>query len=89
MPTFDSLGVKNFTEVFWYGVVAPAGLPPDVAERIQQLLAKSLLAEPGRSKLRAIGVEPVASTPKEFSATMARETRQWRELADRLGIKPE
>jgi hypothetical protein len=42
-----------------------------------------------RSKLRAIDVEPVASTPKEFSATMATETRQWRELADRLGIKPE
>jgi tripartite-type tricarboxylate transporter receptor subunit TctC len=89
VPTFDSLGIKNFTDVFWYGVVAPAGLPPEIAERIQQILAKALLAEPGRGKLRALDVEPVASTPKEFSATMARETKQWRELADRLGIKPE
>jgi tripartite-type tricarboxylate transporter receptor subunit TctC len=89
VPTFDSFGVKNFTDVFWYGVVAPPGLPPEIAERIQQILAKVLLAEPGRGKLKAIDVEPVASTPKEFSATMARETRQWRDLADRLGIKPE
>jgi len=89
VPTFDSLGVKNFTDVFWYGVVAPAGLPAEIAERIQQILTKALLAEPGRGKLRTIDVEPVASTPKEFGATMARETRQWRELADRLGIKPE
>jgi len=89
VPTFDSLGVKNFTDVFWYGVVAPAGLPAEIAQRIQQILAKALLADPGRGKLRAIDVEPVVSTPQEFSATMARETKQWRELADRLGIKPE
>jgi tripartite-type tricarboxylate transporter receptor subunit TctC len=89
VPTFDSLGVKNFTDVFWYGVVAPPGLPPEIAGRIQQILGKALLAEPGLGKLRAIDVEPVVSTPQEFSATMARETRQWKELADRLGIKPE
>ena len=89
VPTFDSLGIKNFTDVFWYGVVAPAGLPPEIAERIQQILAKALRDDPGRGKLRAIDVEPVVSTPKEFSATMAKDTRQWRELADRLGIKPE
>jgi tripartite-type tricarboxylate transporter receptor subunit TctC len=89
VPTFESLGVKNFTDVFWYGVVAPAGLPSEIAERIQQILAKALLVEPGLGKLRAIDVEPVVSTPKEFSATMAKETRQWKDLADRLGIKPE
>jgi len=89
VPTFASLGVQNFTDVFWYGVVAPTGLPPEIADRIQQILAKALLDDPGRGELRAIDVEPVVSTPKEFSATMARETRQWRELADRLGIKPE
>jgi len=89
VPTFGSLGVKNFEDVFWYGVVAPAGLPPEIGERIQQILAKALLAEPGRSKMRALDVEPVVSTPKDFSATIAKDTRQWRALADRLDIKPE
>ena len=89
VPTFDSLGVKNFEDVFWYGIVAPPGLPPEIAERVQKILAQALLADPGRGKLRAIDVEPVVSTPADFSATMARETKQWRDLADRLGIKPE
>jgi len=89
VPTFDSLGVKNFEDVFWYGVVAPPGLPPEIAERIQKILARALLADPGRARMRALDVEPVVSTPADFGATMARETKQWRELADRLGIKPE
>jgi tripartite-type tricarboxylate transporter receptor subunit TctC len=89
VPTFASLGVKNFEDVFWYGVVAPAGLPPEIADRIQKILAKALLADPGLGKLRAIDVEPVVSTPAAFSATMAKEARQWKELANRLGIKPE
>ena len=56
---------------------------------IARFFIEFLRDDPGRGKLRAIDVEPVASTPKEFSATMAKDTRQWRELADRLGIKPE
>ena len=75
--------------MFWYGVVAPPGLEPEIADRIQQILKKALLAEPGLSKLRTIDVEPVCSTPADFGATMARETRQWKELAEKLGIKPE
>ncbi|MBV8391733.1 MAG: tripartite tricarboxylate transporter substrate binding protein [Alphaproteobacteria bacterium] len=89
VPTFDSLGVKNFDDVFWYGVVAPPGLSPAIADRIQKILAAALLVEPGRGKMRALDVEPVVSTPTDFAATMARETRQWKELADKLGIKPE
>ena len=53
VPTFDSLGVKGFEDVFWYGVVAPPGLPPEIAERIQKILAQAFLADPGRGKLRA------------------------------------
>ncbi len=52
VPTFDSLGVKNFEDVFWYGVVAPPGLPPEIAERVQKILAQALLADPGRGKMR-------------------------------------
>jgi len=89
VPTFESLGVKDFTDVFWYGVVAPPGLDPEIAARIQDILKKALTAEPGMGKLRTIDVEPVCSTPADFAATMARETRQWKELADKLGIKPE
>lgn len=89
VPTFESFGVKPFDDVFWYGLVAPAGLPPEIAERVQRTLAQGFLADPGRSKMRALDVTPVVSTPQEFARTMTRDTHKWRDLADRLGIKPE
>jgi tripartite-type tricarboxylate transporter receptor subunit TctC len=89
VPTFESQGVKGFDDVFWYGVVAPAGLPPEIALRIQKALAEGFLVDPGAAGLRAMDVEPVMSTPEEFSRIMAQQTRDLRALADRLGIKPE
>jgi tripartite-type tricarboxylate transporter receptor subunit TctC len=89
VPTFDSLGVKPFDDVFWYGLVAPVGLPAEIAQRVQQTLAQGFLADPGRAKMRALDATPVFSAPEAFAATMARDTRKWRDLADRLGIKPE
>jgi tripartite-type tricarboxylate transporter receptor subunit TctC len=89
VPTFDSLGVKGFEEVFWYGIVAPAGLPAEIAERIQSILAHAFLAGPGLAKMRALDVEPVISTPGDFARTMKSDTARWKALADRLGLKPE
>ncbi len=89
VPTFESLGVKDFTGVFWYGVVAPPGLPTEISERIHKVLAAAFMTGPGAESLRAMDVEPVMSTPQEFSKTMARETGELIALANRLGIKPE
>jgi tripartite-type tricarboxylate transporter receptor subunit TctC len=88
VPTFESLGVKGFDAVFWYGVVAPAGLAPEIAQRIQKALADAFLTDAGRASLRAMDVEAVMSTPAEFASAMARQTQDLRALADRLGIKP-
>ena len=88
VPTFESLGVKGFDAVFWYGVVGPAGLPPAIADRIQKALAEGFLTDEGRASLRAMDVEPVMSTPSVFAAAMAKQTQDLRALADRLGIKP-
>jgi len=75
--------------VFWYGVVAPPGLPAEIAQRIQRALAGAMLVEPGAAALRAIDVEPVMSTPDAFARTIAQQTADLRALADRLGVKPE
>lgn len=89
VPTFESLGVKGFDDVFWYGLVAPAGLPPEIAQRIQKALADGFLTDPGAASLRAMDIEPVMSTPDAFAKLMAKQTADLRALADRLGIKPE
>ena len=55
----------------------------------QNRVAQGFLADPGRAKMRALDVEPIVSTPRQFTQTMAEDTRRWRDLAQRLGIKPE
>jgi len=89
VPTFESLGVQGFDALFWYGLVAPAGLPPQIATRIRDALAKQFLVDPGAAELRALDVEPVMSTPDAFGRTLAEDARTWRETAERLGIGPE
>ncbi len=68
---------------------SPSGLPAEIAVRVLQALSQGFLADPGRAKMRALDVTPVVSTPQEFARTMAHDARHWRELAERLGIKPE
>ncbi len=89
VPTFESQGVKGFDDVFWYGLVAPAGLPPEIAQRIQKALADGFLTDPGAAALRAMDIEPVMSTPDDFARLMARQTADLKALATRLNIKPE
>ena len=89
VPTFESFGIQGFDAVFWYGIVAPAGLPAAIAQRIQRALAETMLVEPGAGALRAIDVEPVMSTPESFARTIAQQTAELRALAARLGVKPE
>jgi tripartite-type tricarboxylate transporter receptor subunit TctC len=89
VPTFESFGIKGFDAVFWYGIVAPAGLPAGIAQRIQRALAETMLVDPGAGALRAIDVEPVMSTPEVFARTIVQQTADLRALADRLGVKPE
>ncbi len=89
VPTFESLGVAGFDAVFWYGLVAPAGLPPAIAARMQQALAAHFLTDAGRAEMRATDIEPVMSAPAAFAAQIAADSARWRALAQRLDIRPE
>ncbi len=87
VPTFAQAGVPGFDAAFWYGLVAPAGLPPAMATRMQRALASQ--AEPLRAELRATDIEPVISSPEQFARAIATDATDWRALATRLDIRPE
>ena len=90
VPTFASLGVEGFDAAFWYGLVAPAGTPRAVVDRIQSEVSRHFLdTAAGRAELVGKDVTPVASSPAEFASTIAEEAARWRALAERLGIRPE
>ncbi|MBX9699886.1 MAG: tripartite tricarboxylate transporter substrate binding protein [Acetobacteraceae bacterium] len=88
VPSFADAGVPGFEAVFWYGLVAPAGTPPAVVQRIQSVLARHFLG-PGRAELAAKDVEPVMDAPADFARRIAADVTAFRATAERLGLQPE
>ena len=88
-PVFADIGLKNLDTAFWYGLVAPAGTPKEIVDRIQSLVAAYVRSPEGAATLAQSGVEPVGDTPEQFGATIANDMARAQRLADKLGIKPE
>jgi tripartite-type tricarboxylate transporter receptor subunit TctC len=88
VPTFIQSGFPGFKVLTWNGLMAPAGTPKDVTERLAQEVARSvkdpLLAE----KLAGIGVEALGNTPDAFAAMVAADIALWKE-AVRVAGEPE
>jgi len=89
VPTFADGGVAGFEAVFWYGYVAPANTPRAIVERIQREVAKFVASPAGKADLAGKDIHPVASTPDEFAKTIAADVATFRQLADKVGVKPE
>jgi tripartite-type tricarboxylate transporter receptor subunit TctC len=79
--TLIDAGLKGFDPVFWYGIVAPAGLSRPLTERVQRELAKSFGSDAGRTELANFGVDPVLSTPEVFAAQTRSDIERWGRLA--------
>ena len=88
-PVFADLGYKNLDTTFWYGLVAPAGTPKAIVDRIQAAVANFVQSPEGRDVLATAGVEPVGNKPEQFGAIIASDMARAQALADKLGVKPE
>ena len=87
LPTITEAGLPGFETVAWFGVLAPAGTPPDVVNRLSAEIAKIAKLPDIREKLVAMGAEPVGGTPEEFKAVIDRDIAKWKPLAQKVGIK--
>jgi tripartite-type tricarboxylate transporter receptor subunit TctC len=89
VPTIAEAGVPGYESVQWYGVLAPAGTPRDVVQRLYTEIAKALRSGDVRERLAADGAEPVGNTPEEFAAFIRAEIDKWAKVARAAGIQPE
>jgi tripartite-type tricarboxylate transporter receptor subunit TctC len=87
LPTITEAGLPGFETVAWFGVLAPAGTPPEIVNRLSAEIAKIAKSPEMREKLVAMGAEPVGSTPDEFKAVIDRDIAKWKPLAQKVGIK--
>ena len=90
VPTVEEVGgaaFKGFEATSWFGLLAPAGTPPDIVNRIQQEVAKSLQSPAIKEKMLAQGAIPSGNTPQEFTALIDAEIRKWAPVVKASGAK--
>jgi tripartite-type tricarboxylate transporter receptor subunit TctC len=87
LPTIAESGLPGYETVAWFGVLAPAGTPPEIVNRLSLEIGKIARSPEMREKLLAMGAEPVGGTPEEFRAVIDRDIAKWKPLAQKVGIK--
>jgi len=87
VPTTEEAGYKNSAYNYWAGVLAPAGTPPVVIERLNKEMVAVLALPEVKERLAKVGADPSPTTPKEFDELVVRELAEYRELVKAAGIK--
>ena len=89
VPTLAESGFPDFAITFWSGVVAPAGTPAGIVDKLNAAIDKGLRSREIQDKLAAIGSQTAPGSPQDFASFIASETVKWREIAKTAGISPE
>jgi tripartite-type tricarboxylate transporter receptor subunit TctC len=90
VPTVAEAGgptLKGFEATSWFGLLAPAGTPPEVINRVQQETAKALSQPQLKERLQAQGAIPSGITPTEFTKLIAAESAKWAKVVKAAGAK--
>ncbi len=87
LPTMTEAGLPGYETVAWFGVLAPAGTPPEIVNRLSVEIGKIARSPEMREKLLAMGAEPVGGSPEEFKLVIDRDIAKWKPLAQKVGIK--
>jgi len=86
-PTIAEQGLPDYEGILWIGLMAPAGTPQAIIDKLAAASAKAARDPAIAERLQQDGVDPVGGTPAEFDAKIKRELPQWRELAKSADIK--
>lgn len=89
VPTLGEAGVANAEYPFWIGMLAPAGTPREVVDKLHRETLVVLQAPATQNKLTALGVDPMMMTPGEFDTLIQEEIALNMTLAKAAGIKPQ
>jgi tripartite-type tricarboxylate transporter receptor subunit TctC len=87
LPTIAELGLPGYQGNLWIGMMAPAGTPQAIIDKLAAVSAKAARAPKVVARLQRDGIDPIGGTPAEFGAMIAREIPQWRDLAKAANIK--
>jgi tripartite-type tricarboxylate transporter receptor subunit TctC len=89
VPSFKELGYPQMDIALWYGIVAPAGTPAPIVQRLNAELAKIVQIPEVRQNLTEQGADVQGGTPEAFAAFMRNESDRWGEVVKKAGVKPD
>ena len=90
-PDLPTIGetVPGYLAPTWTGVIAPAGVPRSIVDKLNAAINKALTSEAFKEKFAKIGDEPAGGTPEEFAATIRADSAKWAEVVKRSGARLE
>jgi tripartite-type tricarboxylate transporter receptor subunit TctC len=87
LPTVAEAGVSGYVAATWTGVIAPAGVPRPIVDKLNAAINKALKSEAFLDKFSKFGDEPGGGTPEEFAATIKADSAKWADVVKRSGAK--
>jgi tripartite-type tricarboxylate transporter receptor subunit TctC len=89
VPTFNESGLPGFDAELHYGLLAPAGTPPAIIDKLSAALRKLVVTEEVQQRIHMEGGDPLTSSPAEYADDIDREEKKWASLVHKLGLKVE
>ena len=87
LPTIQEAGVAGYEAGSWFGLLAPAGTPKAIVQKLSGETARILKIPEVNERLSGLGATPVGSTPEEFAAFIRSEQAKWRKVIQQANIK--
>ena len=87
VPTLDEAGVPGYEVTAWTGVIAPAGLPRPVLDRLNAAVNAAISEPQAKERLAQLGSEGGGGTPEDYAALIRRDSAKWAEVIRRSGAK--
>jgi tripartite-type tricarboxylate transporter receptor subunit TctC len=87
LPTIAEAGVPGYEVTVWSGIIAPAGLPRPILERLNKATNAALESPEAKDKIAALGSEGGGGTPEEFGELIRRDSAKWAEVIRRSGAR--
>jgi len=87
VPTVSEAGLAGYDSTGWFGVVAPAGTPDAIVQKLNAEIVAALNDEQVKASMRNLGVEPAPTTPEQFGSYIRSETAKWAKVIRQANIK--
>src|SRR4051794_41332629 len=77
VPTMSEAGVAGFEVLSWYGLLAPAGTPADIVQRLNHEITRGLNETDSLDRIKTIRGEPARAAPEEFNTLFKKKKAEW------------